>query len=329
MRYRTIGSGDGRRRVSALCLGAMKLGGNVDDTTSFAILDRFLEAGGTFIDTANNYQFWEPGCTPDDSEELLGRWRARRGDDLPEELLIATKLGARPTVPGGGAESWEGLSHSAVQAAAEGSRKRLGMERLDLYYPHVEDRSVPLEETVEALSALVDSGTVGMLGASNHAAWRLERARSLAEKSGGHRFQVLQLRYSYLRPRTDIPLPERGHVHATGEHLDFVRQENAAGRDTAVVAYTPLLMGAYTRADKEPAHAYDHPGTAARLAALDEVAAHTGATRNQVVLSWMIDHDPPIIPLVGVTKVAQVDEAVEAADLRLTDEQRRTLDEAG
>ncbi|MUL41906.1 aldo/keto reductase [Streptomonospora sp. PA3] len=328
MRYRTIGTGAARRRVSALCLGAMKLGGVMDDSASFAILDRFLEAGGTFIDTANNYRFWEPGCTPDDSEALLGRWRAARGADLPEELVIATKVGARPTVAGGGAESWEGLSRSAVAAAAEGSRRRLGVERIDLYYPHVEDRAVPLEETVDALSELVEAGTVGLLGASNHAAWRLERARGLAEAPGRHRYQVLQLRYSYLQPRADLPLPEAAHVHATRDHLDFVREENAAGRDTAVVAYTPLLMGAYTSADKQLSRAYDHPGTRARLAALDEVAAQTGATRNQVVLSWLIDHDPPIIPLVGVSRTAHVDEAVEAADLRLTADQRRILDEA-
>ncbi|GAA1754268.1 aldo/keto reductase [Streptomonospora arabica] len=328
MRYRTIGTGAARRRVSAVCLGAMKLGGDIDDATSFAILDRFVEAGGTFVDTANNYRFWEPGCTPDDSEALLGRWRAARVGDLPDELVIATKLGARPTVPGGQQDTWEGLSRPAVRAAAEGSLKRLGVERLDLYYPHVEDRSVPLEETVDALSELVDAGTVGMLGASNHTAWRLERARGLAEAAGRHRYQVLQLRYSYIQPRADLGLPETAHVHANSEHLDFVRQENAAGRDTAVVAYTPLLMGAYSRSDRELSRAYEHPGTAARLAALDDVAAQVGATRNQVVLSWMIDHDPPIIPLVGVSKVAHVDEAMEAADLRLTRAQRRTLDEA-
>jgi aryl-alcohol dehydrogenase-like predicted oxidoreductase len=193
----------------------------------------------------------------------------------------------------------------------------------------VEDRGVALEETLEALSALVDAGTVGMLGASNHRAWRLERARSLAEASGWARFQVLQLRYSYVQPRVDIPLPELGHVLADREHFDFVREENEVGRDTAIVAYTPLLMGAYSRDDKPLSRAYDHPGTALRMSAVDEVAAQTGATRNQVVLSWMIDHDPPIIPLVGVTKVAQVDEAVTATDLKLTAHQRSRLDEAG
>ncbi len=125
-----------------------------------------------------------------------------------------------------------------------------------------------------------------------------------------------------------MPLPQMGHVHATPDHLDFIREENAAGRPTALVTYTPLLYGAYVRDDRELPDAYDHPGTPTRRAALAEVAEQTGATVNQVVLAWLIDHDPPIIPLVGVSTVAQVDEAVAAADLKLTDEQRAILDSA-
>lgn len=329
MRYRTIGAEQEARRVSAIALGAMKLGGTVDEDTSFAILDRFVEAGGTFIDTSNNYMFWEPGCSPDDSEALIGRWRAARGLADDDELVIATKFGARPTVPGGGVEHWEGLSAAAVRTAVAGSLGRLGRSRIDLYYAHVEDRTVELEETLGALAELVSGGLVGQIGASNHHAWRLERARAASAANGWPRYTVLQHRYSYLQPRFDVPLPELGHFHATPDHLDFVREENAAGRPTALVAYTSLLYGAYTRVDRPLPAAYDHPGTPARLAALDKVAAETGASRNQVVLSWLIDHDPVVIPLVGVSTVAQVDEAVAAADLVLTPEQRALLDAAG
>lgn len=328
MRYRTIGEGANTREVSAMALGAMKLGGTVDDETSFAILDRFVEAGGTFIDTANNYMFWEPGCSPDDSEALVGRWRAARGISEEDGLTIATKLGARPTVDGGGPESWEGLSEPAVRNAVAGSLERLRTDRLDLLYPHVEDRTVPLEETLGTLADLVAGGTVDLIGASNHPAWRLERARGLSAANGWPRYTALQLRYSYLQPRLDIPLPQLGHVHATPDHLDFVRAENAAGRPTALVTYTPLLYGAYVRPDRELPEAYDHPGTTNRRAALADVAAQTGATVNQVVLAWLIDHDPPIIPLVGVSTVAHVDEAVAAADLKLSDSQREILDNA-
>lgn len=130
---------------------------------------------------------------------------------------------------------------------------------------------------------------------------------------GWPRYTVLQHRYSYLQPRLDLPLPELGHVHLTPDHADCVRSENAAGRPTAVVACTSLLDGAYTRPDRTLSPPYDHPGTPKRLAALDVVAGETGATRNQVVLSWLIDHDPPIIPLVGVTTVAQVDEVASSS----------------
>ncbi|WP_166353820.1 aldo/keto reductase [Phytoactinopolyspora limicola] len=329
MRYRTIGTGAAAREVSAIALGAMKLGGTVDDDTSFAILDRFADAGGTFIDTANNYMFWEPGCSPNDSEQLIGRWRASRGIQDGDGIVIATKLGARPTLPGGGMESWEGLSAPAIRAAVGGSLERLGVDAIDLLYPHVEDRTVPLEETLGALAELVSAGTVRLVGASNHRAWRLERASAITATRDWPRYSVLQLRYSYLRPRLDIRLPELGHVHVTEDHLDFLRTENADGRPTALVVYTPLLYGAYTREDRELPAPYDHPGTPLRLAALDTVAKQTGATYNQVVLAWLMDHDPPIIPLVGVSTVAHVDEAVEATQLKLTAEQRELLDRAG
>lgn len=329
MRYRTIGAGSDERRVSAMALGAMKLGGTVDEETSFAILDRFVEAGGTFVDTSNNYMFWEPGCSPDDSESLIGHWRAARGLTDDDGLVIATKFGARPTVPGGGAEHWEGLSAAAVRTAVAGSLKRLGRSRIDLYYAHVEDRTVGLEETLGALAGLVSDGVVGQIGASNHPAWRLERARAVSAANGWPRYTVIQHRYSYLQPRFDVPLPELGHVHATPDHLDFVRDETASGRPTGLVAYTTLLYGAYSRTDRPLPAAYDHPGTPARLAALDKVAAETGASRNQVVLSWLIGHDPAVIPLVGVSTVAQLDEALAAADLVLTPDQRTLLDTAG
>ncbi|KUP95383.1 aldo/keto reductase [Thermobifida cellulosilytica] len=325
MRYTTIGSGERARRVSAICLGAMKLGSQVGEEESFAVLDRFVERGGTFVDTANNYQFWVEGFVGGESEALLGRWRAARG--VTDEVVVATKFGARPRTPGRGLEDAEGLSAAAVRAAVEGSRKRLGTDRLDLVYPHIEDRSVPLEETLGVLAELVGEGQVGLLGASNHRAWRLERARALSDARGWPRYEVAQLRRSYLQPRFDVPLPEAGHMHVGDDHLDYIAQENRDGRPLALVAYTPLLYGAYVRADRELSRPYDHPGTPARLAVLREVAAECGATPNQVVLAWLMGDGT--IPLVGVSTVAQVDEALDAVDLELSAEQRARLDAAG
>ncbi|PDP86755.1 oxidoreductase [Glycomyces fuscus] len=325
MRYTTIGD----RRVSALCLGAMKFGSQTDDATSAALLDRFVEAGGTFVDTADCYQFWVEGFEGHESETFLGRWRRERG--VTDEVVIATKLGAQPTVPGTGLETKEGLSARAVATAAERSRERLGMDRLDVLYAHQEDPKTPLPETLEAFAKLVAEGAVSHLGLSNHRAWKLERARAVTEARGWPRPRVLQYRYSYLQPRFDLPLRSMGHMHVTPELLDFVRAEAAEGRDYTLVAYTSLLWGAYTRPEKaaELDPAYDHPGTPARLAVLDEVARETGATRNQVVLAWLMDSDPRVVPLVGVSSLEQLDEAIEATDLVLSDEQWRRLAEAG
>jgi hypothetical protein len=139
MRYRTIGTApETRREVSVLALGAMLFGSRTDEATSFAVLDRYVEAGGNFIDTSDNYAFWVDGSQGGQSEKLLGRWRRSRG--IGDEIVIATKLGARPLAPGTGfVDNPEGLSAKVIRESAERSRERLGVEKLDLLYAHIED----------------------------------------------------------------------------------------------------------------------------------------------------------------------------------------------
>jgi aryl-alcohol dehydrogenase-like predicted oxidoreductase len=334
MKYRTIGSDPAtRREVSVLSLGAMLMGSRTDEATSFAILDRFVEAGGTFIDTSGNYAFWVNGTQGGESEELLGRWRRSRG--IGDEIVIASKVGARPLAPAGGFVrpdgsliAMDGLSAKAIRESAERSLERMGLSRLDLMYSHVEDTSVPLEETVGAFGELVAAGTVGLVGVSNHWAWRVERARSAAASSGVPGYEVLQYSHSYLRPRTDVPAPwsPDGSVGvASGEILSYVRENPGL----TLVAYSPLLSGRYVRTDKPLGPEHDHPGTAARLDALRSVAWDTGATANQVVLAWLMGGEIPVVPLVGASSVAQLDESLAAVDLELTAEQRARLDAAG
>ncbi|MFJ2899635.1 aldo/keto reductase [Streptomyces sp. NPDC087218] len=327
MKYRTIGTDPAtRREVSVLALGAMLFGSVTDEKTSFAVLDHFVEAGGTFIDTSDNYAYWVGGDLGGQSERLLGKWRRSRG--VGDEIVIATKLGAAPLAPGTGfLDNPEGLSAKAVREAAERSRERLGVERLDLLYAHIEDRTVPLRETVETFGELTAEGTVGLLGASNHAVWRVERARSLAAAAGLPGYEVLQYQHSHLRPRYDVPSPlfEDGSLgHAGPELLSYLRAEPAL----TLVAYSPLLAGAYTRPDKPVPQDYDHPGTPARLAVLREVAAETGADLNQVVLAWQIGNRLPIVPLAGASSVAQLKKNLAAVDLELTEDQRARLDAA-
>ncbi|MFI9168930.1 aldo/keto reductase [Streptomyces lincolnensis] len=327
MKYRTIGTTpQTRREVSVLALGAMLFGSRTDEKTSFAVLDRYVEAGGTFIDTSDNYAFWEDGGQGGQSEELLGRWRRSRG--VGDEIVLATKLGARPLAPGTSyTDNAEGLSAKVIRESAERSRERLGVDKLDLLYAHIEDNTVPLRETVEGFADLVAEGTVGLLGVSNHAVWRVERARALAAAAGLPGYEVLQYEHSYLRPRTDIPaeiFPD-GTLAAVGaDMLGYLRAEPAL----TLVAYSPLLKGAYTNPDRPLLSGYDHPGTPPRLEALNQVARETGATLNQVVLAWQLGGEHPIVPLVGASSVAQLDESLAAVDLELTPEQRARLDAA-
>jgi aryl-alcohol dehydrogenase-like predicted oxidoreductase len=329
MRYTTIGSDLlSARKVSVLSLGAMRFGTTTDEATSFAILDRYVAAGGNFIDTSNNYLFFVNSTQGGESEALLGRWRASRG--VGAEIVIATKVGARPVVPATGFDvPREGLSRAAIREASEHSRERLGVERIDLYYAHVPDQAgVPLDEQVAAFGELVADGVVGLLGLSNHWAWQVERARGIAAAAGSPSADVLQYHHTYLRMRTDIPdlrfSPDGEIGVADGSILSYLRAEPRM----TLVAYSPLLNGAYARRDKERDRAYDHPGTRVRLEALDQVARETGATANQVVLAWLIGGELPVVPLIGASSVAQLDESLAAVDLELSAEQRQLLDGA-
>ncbi|MFG2141472.1 aldo/keto reductase [Streptomyces sp. NPDC048650] len=321
MHYRTLGGGRGPR-VSAMCLGALPFGTTVDERTSYAILDRFAEAGGTFVDTANHYAAWVPGATGDESELLLGRWLRSRA--AGGRTVLATKAGARPD-PARGSEwpaNTEGLGGPALRTALEGSLRRLGTDRVDLYYAHIEDRRIPLEETVGALAALVAEGRVGLLGASNHPTWRLAEARRIAAGRGLPGFRAVQQRHTYLHPRRGLP---PGLQRETDEDLlDYAD----AHPDLTLLGYSTLMNGAYTRADRPLPERYDHPGSVPRLRVLAEVAAECGATENQVVLAWLMGGPVPVVPVLGVSSVGQLDECLAALDLALDPYQWARLDTA-
>lgn len=306
-----------------LVLGTRDFGTRIDEATSHALLDRFVERGGTWIDTANVYWFpLDPSGVGGQSESVIGRWLdARPG--VREAIRISTKMRQQPTVPGRWPETAEGLSAPAIRAAARHSLDRLRTDHVDLYWAHAEDRDVPLEETVAAFGELVEAGTVGRLGASNHAVWRVERARRIAEDQGVTGYTALQKRHSYLQPRPGARLAQGGHRMVTPDDLDYL--SSVPGTDLWV--YTPLIEGSYTRQDRPLPEAYDHPGTTRRLAVLAEVARELNATVNQVVLAWLRGGDTPVSPIVGVSRLEQLDEALDCLELEFTDEHRKRLDE--
>jgi predicted oxidoreductase len=162
----------------------------------------------------------------------------------------------------------------------------------------------------------------------NHWAWQVDRARGLAAAAGAARADVLQYHHTYLRMRTDIPdgrcSPDGEIGVADGSILSYLRAEPG----TTLVAYSALLNGAYASSGKKLWRAYDHPGTRARLEALDQVVRETGATANQVVLAWLIGGELPVVPLIGASSVGQLDESLAAVDLELSAEQWRLLDAA-
>ncbi|WP_203582149.1 aldo/keto reductase [Microbacterium hibisci] len=307
--------------ASPLVLGAMMFGTTVDQTTSFALLDRFVERGGVWIDTADCYSFWASDSgLGGDSERLLGRWLAAR-PGMRDRVKIATKLGAEPLWAGSWPERRAGLSRRAVRDAFAGSLERLGLDSVDLLWLHQEDRAVPIEETAEALAELTGAGLTGRVGASNHPAWRIERARAHARAIGSTPIDALQLNATYLRVRPGTRPP--GVEHRFGV-LSEEQRDYAETHGLEVWAYTPLLGGAYDNPDKTIPEVYDHPGTDRRLAVLDEVAAELGATRGQTVLAWHVAHG--VRPMLGGSKVAQLDAAMDAVRLPLTADQIERLD---
>jgi aryl-alcohol dehydrogenase-like predicted oxidoreductase len=309
--------------TSRLVLGAMMFGTTIDETTSFALLDRFVEAGGEWIDTADCYAFWASDSGyGGDSEELLGRWLAAR-PGMRERVKIATKFGAEPRVAGDWPASRTGLARAAIRSQFEGSLRRLGTDHVDLAWAHMEDRTVPIEETADAMAELVADGTALRIGTSNHPAWRVERARAHALARGVEPVTALQHSRTFLQTRPGIRAVGQSHRFGV---LDDELRDLATVEGLEVWAYTPLLSGAYDNPAKPIPEQYDHPGTTRRLAVLDEVAHEVGLTRGQVVLSWLAGGTPNTRPILGGSKLDQLDAALEAVAFELPAEARARLD---
>ena len=307
--------------ASPIVLGAMSFGTRIDEDTSFALLDRFTERGGTWIDTADCYSFWDsPTGHGGASETVIGRWLAAR-PGMRERVRISTKVGAEPLWPGSWPEYRAGLSPRAIRTALQGSLRRLGVDEIDLLWLHQEDRTIPIEETVEALAPLTAEGTVRRLGASNHPAWRIERARAHARAIGSVPIDAFQLNSTYLRVRPGTRPPGVQHPFGvmTEEHRDFAVEN---GLETW--AYTPLLSGAYDNPRKEIPEVYDHPGSTARLAVLTALAQERGLGRGQVVLAWQLAHG--IRPILGGSRIEQLDAAMDSAAVDLDSEELARLD---
>ena len=310
---KTVPLGNTGISVSAFCLGILYYGNRVGQEMSFRLMDQYTEAGGFFFDTANIYSFWLPGFQGGESETVLGEWLQARGNR--SRLFIATKLGfAYQDVE-------RGLRADRIERECEKSLKRLQTDAIDLYYAHVDDRNTPLEETMEAFDRLVQAGKVRAIGASNFLAWRLERAHWVSRMNNWAEYCCIQQRYTYLRPKPGASFGDQ--VSANDDLLDYCRSEGLT-----LLAYSPLLNGAYTRADRAFPEQYIGPDAEARLAALRAIAKETGATANQVVYAWMMQSVPPVIPLMTASTNEQMKENLDVLNITLTAEQMNRLNNA-
>lgn len=299
-----------------LVLGGNVFGWTIDRHESFRILDRFVEGGGTMIDTADVYSAWVPGNKGGESETILGEWL--RSSGKRGKVLIATKVGMMP------GEGGEKLAPARIAAAAEASLKRLGVETIDLYFAHQDDESVPQEDYLAAFDALIKAGKVRALGASNFHAARLKSALDIAAKTGLPHFRVLEPEYNLVsRHKFEGELQDLCIAHnigvtpyyglASGFLTGKYRSEADLGKSVRGGRMGELLAGK----------------GGAVLAAMDEVAAETGATLAQTALAWLAAQPGVTAPIASATSIAQLDELLGAWDVKLTPDQLARLTDAG
>ncbi|WP_051773282.1 aldo/keto reductase [Saccharothrix sp. NRRL B-16314] len=304
--------------VPPLVLGTMHFGTRTPVEQAHDLLDRAADLGVTFLDTANNYAFWHPGGTGDESETCLGAWFSTRS--TRDRVILATKVGARPGYPGGDLSSALGLSGRAIKAQVEDSLHRLRTDHVDVIYAHVDDHSVDLEETVEALQDLIDRGLANAIACSNTTASRL--AEALTAAGDGPGYAAVQNRFTYLTPLAGADLAP--HVL-----LDDGVIEVARSSGVLAVAHSVLLEGAYTRPDRPLHPGYgDRTRQSTALAALDEVAAECGLDAGQAVLAWMTQRPSAVLPVVGISNAGQLEAAWQAVHTVLPPEALAALDDA-
>jgi aryl-alcohol dehydrogenase-like predicted oxidoreductase len=316
MEYRFLGNTG--VKVSELCLGAMTLGRETPEDESVQMLNRFIDAGGNFIDTADVY-------SQGGSEELLGRWlKGKHRDDLILASKVRFTMGSGPNDVG--------VSRKHILAGIEASLRRLGTDYLDLYQVHCWDERTPLAETLSTLDVLVKSGKVRYIGASNFTGWQLQKAIDLARQNGWEAFVCLQPQYNLL---------ERG--------IEWEVLPVCLNEGLGVIPWSPLrggwLSGKYHRGMQQPPQgsrvetaeqkgwseawsAYANERTWTLLDTLFAVAAESGKHPAQVAINWLLRKPGVTAPIIGARSLPQLENNLGAAGWTLSPEQLARLDQA-
>ena len=306
--------GKSNLQVSALAIGTDLIGSKINIENSFKLFDFYKDQGGNFIDTANFYSSWFPGCHGGESETIIGSWMKARGNR--EEIVLSSKLGFDYRGSSGG------LSAAEIERECEKSLRRFQTDRVDLYYAHRDDRATPIEETMQAFDRLVNSGKVRAIGASNLSLWRIVEANALSQANGWNVYSAVEQRYTYLRPRHGADFGPQ--IFLTQDLKDY-----AHFHGIALIGYSILLQGAYTRLDREMPAQFAGPDADARLEALRTVAAEIGRTPNQVIIAWMRQSMPSILPIIAGSSIEQLAENIAALEVTLSSDQMHRLDTAG
>jgi aryl-alcohol dehydrogenase-like predicted oxidoreductase len=292
--------------VFRLCLGGNVFGWTADESESFAVLDAYAEAGGNFIDTADTYTRPNMGA----SETIIGRWMAARGNR--DDIVLATKVG-----------SDGGLSAENIRSRIDGSLERLQTDRIDLYYAHKDDGSVPVAETLRAFDELVRAGKVRHIAMSNTTPERLRESLEVSWREGLAEYIALQPHYN-LMERAGY---ERDYAPIVAEH------------DLACLPYYGLARGFLTGKYRPGGPAVDSPRSDAALAyldargervlaALDSVAGDRAAPVAAVALAWLSAQPGVAAPLASARSVSQLEQLLPAVGLKLTDDELERLTEA-
>jgi aryl-alcohol dehydrogenase-like predicted oxidoreductase len=301
--------------VPPITFGCNVFGWTVDEKTSFALLDAWLEAGFNFLDTADVYSRWHTGNSGGESETIIGNWMKARGNR--GKIVLATKLGIE-MAPGK-----KGLSRAYMQSAAEASLRRLQTDYIDLYQSHRDDPETPIEETLSAYAELIKQGKVREIGASNFSADRLDESLKISTDKGLPRYQSLQPQYN---------LVERAEFEGPLENL-CLREK------IGVIGYYSLASGFLTGKYKSLAdtkgrprgrgvETYMNPHGFGVIKALEEVAARYEAKPGQIALAWLIARPSVTAPIASATNLEQLSELVEAAEIELDDGSIQKIDAA-
>lgn len=304
MKHRALGTSD--LQVAPLAFGGNVFGWSADEATSFSLLDAFVESGFNLLDTADVYSRWVPGHVGGESELLIGKWLKKSGKR--NRIVLATKVGKDM------GDGKVGLSAKYIAQAVDASLKRLQTDHIDLYQSHDDDKSVPLEESLEAFGRLIQAGKVRAIGASNYEAPRLAEALKLSRDHGLPRYDTLQPLFNLI---------DRAPYEA---ELQALCVKEGVGVINFYGLASGFLTGKYrSAADLEGrtrggrVKQYLNERGLRILAALDEVAESHQATPAQVALAWEMAQPGIVAPIASATSLAQWADIARSATLELSE----------